>query len=369
MSTPKSTLWKLVRHTAAKHEILRRYLGAWFGIMGKYNHRLIFIDGFCGPGRYEAGEIGSPLIALNTAISHYQKKHIKEVTFLFIDSDKKRCGFLQREINSMALPSDFSVMIEHSDFNNTMNNIFSHLDQKGGRLAPTFAFIDPFGFSGVPFSLVNKLLANPKTEVFINVMAQSISRFITHSDPRISNYMIDLFGTEEVLQIANSKNRIKELRSLYGRQLSTIARFVRYFEMRDNADKIIYYLFFATNNCLGHAKMKEAFWKVDQATGFHFSDKTNPNQGVLFDDDPSLYLAIDLQEHFKGQQLSVESITRYVLDETPYTESHMKKALNYLEDKNCFSSDPFKKSGNYRRKHTFPSDVIISFSPSCEAEL
>jgi hypothetical protein len=45
--------WPLDPHTLAKHEILRRYLYAWFPIMSCYNGRLVFLDGFAGPGAYE----------------------------------------------------------------------------------------------------------------------------------------------------------------------------------------------------------------------------------------------------------------------------------------------------------------------------
>jgi len=50
MATPKETLWEIDPHTKAKHEILRRYLNAWFPILNSWNNRIIYIDGFSGPG-------------------------------------------------------------------------------------------------------------------------------------------------------------------------------------------------------------------------------------------------------------------------------------------------------------------------------
>src|SRR4051794_21663737 len=41
--------WSYPEHTAAKHEILRRYLGAWLSILGRGRHqRLVLLDGFAG---------------------------------------------------------------------------------------------------------------------------------------------------------------------------------------------------------------------------------------------------------------------------------------------------------------------------------
>jgi three-Cys-motif partner protein len=66
MAKPTETLWEIEPHTKAKHEILRRYLGAWFPILGSKIPKIVYIDGFCGPGRYKGGEEGSPIIAIRT---------------------------------------------------------------------------------------------------------------------------------------------------------------------------------------------------------------------------------------------------------------------------------------------------------------
>src|ERR1700693_6137138 len=60
MAVPRTTLWEIQPHTRAKHRILKSYLDAWLPIMARYNGRILFIDGFAGPGRYSGGERGSP---------------------------------------------------------------------------------------------------------------------------------------------------------------------------------------------------------------------------------------------------------------------------------------------------------------------
>jgi three-Cys-motif partner protein len=89
MATPKDTVWDIEPHTLAKHQILKNYLQAWFPILGKYSSRIIYLDGFSGPGRYSKGEPGSPIIALMTALDH---KSILwgEIFFFFIDDRKDR---------------------------------------------------------------------------------------------------------------------------------------------------------------------------------------------------------------------------------------------------------------------------------------
>src|SRR5207245_7314093 len=91
MAIPISTLWPLEPHTLGKHRVLKSYLDAWFPILGRTSDRILFIDGFAGPGQYEGGEEGSPIIALRSLIEHTAGGRIPaEVRFVFIDSEKDR---------------------------------------------------------------------------------------------------------------------------------------------------------------------------------------------------------------------------------------------------------------------------------------
>jgi hypothetical protein len=57
--------WPIQPHTEAKHRILASYLSAWFPILSLSGfERVIYIDGFAGPGRYSGGQEGSPIFAL-----------------------------------------------------------------------------------------------------------------------------------------------------------------------------------------------------------------------------------------------------------------------------------------------------------------
>lgn len=131
--------------------------------------------------------------------------------------------------------------------------------------------------------------------------------------------------------------------------------------MHDDRNKLIYYLFFASHHPLGHKKMKEAFWKVDSQSGFKFSDRTDSNQPVLFELDPSVGLAKELKTHFSGTTQKSEDVISFVENETAYIETHAKKALTHLENENVISVEPIKSAGTKRRKNTFPNGVIIRF--------
>ena len=363
MTKPNETLWEIEPHTKAKHEILRRYLGAWFGILGSKIPKIVYIDGFCGPGRYKGGEEGSPVIAVKEALKHTSLMANSDVNFLFIDERQDRIDHLKSELNLLNPPNNFHLDSRVNEFENTLTQILDNLDQRGRQLAPTFAFIDPFGFKGASFALTRRLLNNPSTEVFINIMVNYVNRFATHPDATDRDHVKNLLGAtdEEINNVVSSSDRILAFRQLYQSKLRQYARFVRFFEMRDYNNNVIYYLFFAGNHPRGHAKMKEAFWKVDSQGGFRFSDRTDPNQPVLFEIDPSTALALEIKKHFAGTTKWSEEVINYIVDETAYTESHCKRALIHLESNSEISVDANKNDGSKRRKTTFPDGVIIHF--------
>jgi hypothetical protein len=280
-----------------------------------------------------------------------------------MDERSDRITHLKHELSSFPIPNNFHIETPTGEFAYELGKLLDDLDAKGLQLAPTFAFLDPFGFSGLPFTLVRRLLANSKSEVLVNVMADAINRFLEHPDRQIRRHIVDLFGTEEVLQIAQtSRERVAELRHLYQRQLSTCARFVRYFEMRNCNGRTVYYLFFASNHPLGHVKMKEAFWKVDPASGFCFSDATNPQQLVLFEMDGTPTLAADLAKTFGQRKVPVEEVRRYVEDATSYVSTHMRGALRLLENDGKMTASEYKLDGSKRRNRTYPDDVVVAFT-------
>lgn len=362
MATPKETLWELDPHTKAKHEILGRYLAAWFPILSTYHSRVVYIDGFSGPGRYKGGEVGSPMIALDVAVNH-RKSLGGEVVFWFIEEREDRLDHLRQELATVPVPKHFRVVSESGKFHERFGEMLNSIDAGKDTLAPTFAFIDPFGFSGIPYSLIERLLRCKRCEAFVTFMADAINRFLEHPEDKITQHIVDAFGTDEAVRIAKgSGDRVSKLRELYQSKLQQAAKYVRYFEMRDRQNRPQYYLFFATNSDLGHLKMKEAMWKVDPDGDFRFSDATNPNQLVLFEADTTPPLVNDLRCEFCGKgQVTGFTVRTFVENKTAYLKKHMTAALKQEEDGSKVRVEPLKMDGKKRRANSYPDDVKLAW--------
>lgn len=366
MSQPKEKLWELEAHTQAKHIILRNYLRAWFPIMGRYNERILFLDGFSGPGEYDNGEEGSPIIALKEAMNFlsYCEKHQwkkPEIVFFFIEQDTDRAHHLKSKIEQLHLPKQIVYEVINSTFEEVGNDISNSLEEDNAKLAPAFLFIDPFGYN-LPFELIQKLMSHPKCEVFINFMYEFINRFITRDGQE--KVMTRLFGTEDWrelnLDLLEPVARKATIHSFYQKQLEErAARYVRSFEMKGRRNPTKYFLFYGTNHKLGLEKMKDAMWSVDQGGGFTFSDATNPNQCVLFGNEPDYsYLKNLLISKFSGKQVTIESIEDYVVCETPFKRSHVKtNTLAPMEKANEIKVVKSKR----KTKRGYPEGTIIQF--------
>ncbi|MDD5222687.1 MAG: three-Cys-motif partner protein TcmP [bacterium] len=362
MTIPKETLWELEPHTKAKHEILGRYLAAWFPILSTYNKRIVYIDGFSGPGRYKKGEKGSPLIALDVAVSHL-KPIGGEVVFWFIEENEDRIKHLRQELASRTVPSHFKIISDSGKFHEKFGEVLKSIDTGKNTLAPTFAFIDPFGFSGIPFSLIERLMKYERCEAFITFMADAMNRFLEHPEDKLVQHIVDAFGTNEAVLIAKgSGDRVAKLRELYQSRLQQAAKYVRYFEMHDRLNHPQYYLFFATNHELGHLKMKEAMWKVDPDGDFRFSDATNPNQLVLFETNTTSMLIEQLRKEFCGKgQITGFAVRTFVEDKTAFLKKHMTAALKQEEDAAKVLVDPLKTDGKKRRVNSYPDEAKLTW--------
>ncbi|MBI2989190.1 MAG: three-Cys-motif partner protein TcmP [Deltaproteobacteria bacterium] len=359
------TIWKIDPHTQAKHIILKRYLDAWLPIMTRWHGRVLYIDGFAGPGKYQEGEDGSPIIALKSALHH--KASLKaELVFLFVEAVSERYLHLDGLVKEMPLPRNFTAKTIHGKFDETVTGLLNYVDEQKVRLAPAFVFIDPFGFSHTPFTLIQRFMTNPRCEVLITFMYEAINRFIDH--PELPETYDALFGTNkwrEVVSETNPAERRRRIHDIYKNQLEAPAgiKYIRSFEMIDSGNHTEYFLFFGTNSLTGLQKMKAAMWDVDKGGRFQFSDATaNPNQPLLFEAEPNYaLLKKELLGNFMGKEVSVEEIEGFVLASTPFRETHFKRQiLKPMEEARppqlkVILAKPGRKRGN------FPEGTRVKF--------
>jgi three-Cys-motif partner protein len=364
------TVWPAEPHTLVKHAILGRYLKAWLPILtqqaralGKLkSQEILFIDGFAGPGEYSGGELGSPVIALKSAIEHNIEFPLP-VRMLFIEHRKDRFEHLQKVLAPILEQAKASSNVHAvepclGDCDETLGKLLSDYEQKRMRFGPALAFLDQFGYGAVSMELIKRILSFDQCEVFSYLCYREMNRWIT--DPHKAPAFTRAYGGEEwkeCIGLSEAKRR-ERLLELYKTALKVKgdAKYVVSFLMFDQNNSPLYWLLFCTNNIRGLEEMKKAMWSVDKSGDFRFSDGENPNQlklPLLEEAYDQPWLAGELKERLSGRTMSATEIKEFVLVETPcYLFKAGLKSLETSGDATVVSAPAGRKPG------TFPDDRL-----------
>jgi three-Cys-motif partner protein len=324
-------LWVRESHTAAKHRVLRAYLDAWIPViafqalrMRGYSGqapRLLLVDGFAGPGVYADAELSHKAFDRLSAVKFF---------FLFVEQDLRRVEHLRFQVAALGdLPGNVSVQIEHGDFESTFGALVDGVTERGKILVPTFAFIDPFGYSSASMSLAGRLAGFPRCEALYFLPLSFVHRFVGREGQEAA--LTSLFGSQEwrgAIELSG-KERRAFLLALFERQLASGANVehVRSFQLRTE-DGNDYRLVFALGHLKGLEIAKDAMWAVDPVGGTSFSATTESGQEVLFTPAELLDTApllAELRAKFSGEWFTIEQAKRCTLLDTPYRVGQLRR--------------------------------------------
>lgn len=369
----EDTLWVREDHTEAKHQVLRRYLDGWIPKLGHQAVRvarqmqvlpkLLLVDGFAGPGRYAGGEPGSPLIMLEALLTHSAFPSLSGVQFyfLFIEQDQARYEHLLGELSQISPPANVSVHAEHGHFESSFGTLVDEISDAGKNLIPTFAFIDPFGYSSASMSLTGRLLDFPRTEALYFLPLSYIVRFVGRAGQE--NALTSLFDCDtwrEAIPLSGDERR-EFLANLFEMQLHSQGQ-VKYttsFQLRtrDGSD---YRLFFASGHEAGLELMKDAMWKVDPVEGIRYVAQTDTGQEVLFTPDVDTRpLLAELRAYFGTREFHIREAEEVTLLHTPFLpQSHLKRKT-LVPAENDAVIQVTRPEGV--RRGTFPNGVTMHF--------
>ena len=366
----KDVLWEAPPHTLAKISILHAYLNRWFEILGrkKYRQNLWYIDGFAGPGEYTNSPKGSPVAAIEAASETLQRANGQWIAgaihCVFMEENPKRFDHLTNKVGNINKPKKIHTHFFNSTFVDGLSELRKQAHNPFAPPSPLFAFVDPFGATGVPFSDVKDLLSRESSEVLINFDSDGIGRIFRAKGAANHEEILNrIFGDDswktELAKHQISHELYRGVLALYKQKLRTLrnVRYVFAFEMRSAKGTIDYHLVFASQHPLGLEKMKEAMKKIANHGEYCFSDAVHPKQITLFRfDDPSAY-SMQFFEKFRGREVRYPEMNDYALNETPFTNP--KAMLKDLEGKGVIqvaSRDP------KRRKGSFNEETLISIT-------
>ena len=352
--------WPYEEQTKMKHKVFSEYFDKWIKIVGSRS-KLNYIDGFGGRGAYEdeRGKIwyGSPVLAAEI-IKNNKSRLGRNVTSVIIDKDKGNIENIEDILDYKKL--DVKPIFVNGDFDKTINEILDEVSN----IAPTFVFIDPFGFE-IKYSTLNKIMNIKKSEILFNFMFNGINRFLSlRQNEKIMN---DLFGTNKWKSLSELKGieRENKIIELYKSQLKKIAKFVFPYQIEfPKMQRTYYYLFHLTNHYKGASIMKSSFAKFNYGRAKYLGSRAN--QLKLFEIGNAKNEEIEnfLYSNYQNSHKTYLQIIEENIDETPYLESEIDKALKKLEESNKIYIERFPKltEKKHQLRRSIKENDIIYFN-------
>lgn len=313
MADTLPTVWPAEPHTIAKHAIFKAYLQAWAPILSQSKwttaDELLLVDGFSGPGEYSGGEPGSPVVALR-ALADHQITFPVPVRLLCIESRSDRCENLRKCLEGE--PTAKNCVVEPPRHGECEAEVLGLIEQRRlqrRNLGPALFFLDQFGYSQVPMTLIAAIMKHEKCEIFSYMNFLRLNHTLADVDKAAAHTAA--FGDERwrgALSLSDEPRR-RFLLDAYTSAIKERAgvRYVWPFAMFDTTGKLIHWLIFSTNSKKGLMEMKKAMKSVDRSGGYRFSDRENPAQGSFFSDYNDDILIEELAAMLKGRTVNSES--------------------------------------------------------------
>lgn len=353
--------WKYKEQTRKKHEVIQYYFPQWLRILGSWNKKVNYIDGFGGIGayhnlkdieqmEYHSKCYGSPISAIRSISDVIKQGKINNVNVLIIDIDEKNLQNIRVVLDYEKINlTNINIKFKKGDFDENINLI---LDQVKN-LAPTFFIVDPFGYSQIKSNTLKRIMNHRQSEIILTFMYNAIQRWCKL--PNQEAHFTNLFGSSDWKQYIDKRTEAKEqsLIKLFRNNCKKFANFVYAFRIRfPNKNMPFYYLVHLCNHRKGHILMKDSFAKFNMGE-LEYKGKES-GQLNFFSEERTI--CKECLSKFINKKITYASLLDCVIDSVPYTERAFKKVLQDLEKENKIE---IQANDRIRRGGINNSDVIF----------
>ncbi len=168
-----------------KDRILGQYMPPYLAKVATIEKPIILIDAFAGPGKFEDGSSGSPLIICQAAEQRVQDSY----RAIFVNSEKVHHEKLSHVLSRFIQQQ--KVILIHGTADALLAEVRDVLGDH-----TVFLYLDPFGLKGCEFSVIEPSLRRDRaysTEIVVNLSIPTMHRLATRKavaagradDPRI----------------------------------------------------------------------------------------------------------------------------------------------------------------------------------------
>lgn len=346
----------LYAHSEIKVRLLKEYMGAYLGILSntEWINKVYLYDLFCGPGIYENGGEGSPIIFLkeiikaDTTVARPRNKPTKFIC-LFNDKDREKIDLLKENISKLNLDISGSgkINFENEDYKKILKSVIQQISNFQNERG--FVFIDPFGYGNISLFDIKQLALSGKSEVLLFMPTHHMYRFKDNGTPES---LVKFLGDLKILNSvrgAKGLDFIEVIKNGFQQSLGDTV-FVDSFVIERDKNQF-FCLFFFTTNMLGYIKMLDAKWKIDKEEGRGWQ---NNSELTLFNSSstsPNTFKLKNLIVKFLKEGTKTNGEILFMTIRNRFLPKHATEILKMLqnEDRITVSSN----MGNKIRKGAF----------------
>jgi three-Cys-motif partner protein len=322
----------------------------------------MYVDLFCGPGRYDDGSPSTPLLILDHVV---KTPALREVTQLFFNDENKQ--FVEKLESEVAkFPSVELLKYPPVFRSKTINReIIPNIEKTK---VPTLFFADPWGYKGISIDLIAAAIAYFGCDFlfFFNYNRINMNLGCEAMNEPINEFFSMSRADELRKAVARLRPAAREEAVLKAMQtaIRNLSAQVGKFTYRSKTgSRSTHHLLCVSKHRQGMALFKEISAK--ESTSFdgdvpslEHDPSANPYQDGLFS--PLTRLEEELLTVYAGKVVTPEQIYHEHHNGRPFILRNYRQALLHLEETGAISIDPPR--ANRPRGESFPRDARISFA-------
>lgn len=301
MRKPKPSQRNLYPHSAAKVDLLRKYIQIYLNVLNKarFTENIYLFDLFCGPGLHEDDGIGSPIIMLEEINDILSGNNNNNYFCYFNDADENKILRLKSLIEEKNLASGrIDINYTTTDYRKAIETTISKIYKLKNK-EKAFVFIDPYGYKDIRVNDIYSLLSTKRTEVLLFLSTQFMFRFHKKATPEsLKKFIDELVPENERPDSTTGIEFIENLKEYFKIRLGNEYYVDTFIIKRESGQ--YYCLFFFTSHIYGFEKMLEAKWNIDKQEGrgwrhehsYNLFDTQKSTNTVKFEDKLKKFLLL-----------------------------------------------------------------------------
>jgi len=364
-----------------KANIVAEYFPQYCRILLKRKqHEIRYLDLFSGPGKYEDGNLSTPLLIAQSCANDPLLK--EKVRLLFNDnkySEQLKANFESKfGKNAFALEPRFGNKTVGED-QEILKYLTTDFTKNGKNLYPTLLFFDPWGYKGINTLVLAKFLEGWGNEIFLFVNTKRIHAAIEND--KFEDLMLALFPTsiDNIRKDRKYKASVQERLNLIIENLAdefkkAVKRGPVYssaFKFQEEDSKTTsHFIIHFTKHSKGYELVKQVYYNydnigasLDKDGSYTFDAKAmDYNNGFWdFGEENVFDLSTMLIGAYKGRTITAKKLFEEHHPRTKYCGSHYAKTLRWMVEQGTIKSK-YTDDINHKVSVLITDECIIEFN-------